>query len=139
MSATLADICKELEIELTDNASSMGRRPGQTCARNILQKVLTDEGEAHLRSVLITIMQTENNKRMLIRPVILAVSDVLRTYPNWYGGDWLDAFDKIELSELYEEARADREGVAPRHSIAARLIDKLRKDFAKEEPQARLL
>jgi hypothetical protein len=134
---TLAELCAEFEIEMTDNASSMGRRPGQTCARKILQKVLTDEGENHLRSVLMTIMQTENNKRMLIRPVILAVSDVLRTYPTWYGGDWLDAFDKIELSELYEKARADREGVAPRYSIAARLIDRLRPKFKQEE--ARLI
>ena len=138
MTASLADICAEFNIDLVDNASSEGRKPGQTCARKILQKVLVDEGEAHLRSVLMTIMQTQNNSRMLIRPVILAVSDVLRTYPIWFGGDWLDAFDKIELAELHELAKADREGVAPRYSIAARLIDRLRPQFH-EEAQARLI
>lgn len=137
MTATLADICSELEIEIVETSES-ARKPGQTCAGKILQKVLTDEGEAHLRSVLITIMQTDNNKRMLVRPVILAVSDVLRTYPSWYGSKWLDAFDKIELSELYQDAKRDREGVAPRAAIAARLIDHLRPDF-NEEAQARLL
>src|ERR1035437_5657774 len=137
MTATLADICAELEIDVVDTSES-ARKPGQTCARKILQKVLTDEGEAHLRSVLITIMETENNKRMLVRPVILAVSDVLRTYPKWFGAVWLTVFDGIELAELYEDAKLDREGVAPRYSIAARIIDRLRPHF-NEEPQARLL
>jgi hypothetical protein len=88
--------------------------------------------------VLITIMETENNKRMLVRPVILAVSDVLRTYPGWFGDTWLQLFDKIELSELYEAAKRDREGVAPRYSIAARLIDRLRPHFD-VPPQPRLI
>ena len=135
--STLADICEELEIDVVDTSES-ARKPGQTCARKILQKVLTDEGEAHLRSVLITIMETENNKRMLVRPVILAVSDVLRTYPKWFGAVWLTVFDGIELAEMYEDAKLDREGVAPRYSIAARIIDRLRPHF-NEEPQARLL
>ena len=137
MTATLAEICSEYGVEIVDTSES-ARKPGQTCARKILQKVLADEGEAHLRYVLITIMETENNKRMLVRAVILAVSDVLRTYPNWFGDTWLKVFDKIELSELYEDAKRDREGVAPRYSIAARLIDRLRPHFH-EEPQARLL
>jgi len=137
MTATLAEICAEMEIEIVDTSES-ARKPGQTCARKILQKVLLDEGERHLRSVLITIMETENNKRMLVRPVILAVSDVLRTYPNWFGDTWLQLFDKIELSELYEDAKRDREGVAPRYSIAARLIDRLRPHFH-VPPQPRLI
>jgi len=137
VTATLAEICEEFGVEIVD-VSESSRKPGQTCARKILQKVLTDEGEAHLRSVLITIMETENNKRMLVRPVILAVSDVLRTYPSWFGDTWLRQFDRIELSELYEDAKRDREGVAPRYSMVARLIDRLRPHF-NEEPQARLL
>ncbi|WP_316227849.1 hypothetical protein [Bradyrhizobium sp. SZCCHNR3015] len=136
MSASLADICSELGIEIIDTAAARG--PGQTCARNILQKVLTDEGEAHLRSVLITIMETENNKRMLVRQVILAVSDVLRAYPHWFGAEWLNAFDKIELAVMFEEAKRDREGVPIRAAIAARLITLLRPSF-EQQPQARLL
>ncbi|NPU23975.1 hypothetical protein [Bradyrhizobium denitrificans] len=137
MSAKLADICAELGVEIIDTSES-ARRPGQTCAGKILQKVLNDEGEAHLRSVLITIMETENNKRMLVRAVILAVSDVLRAYPSWFGAEWLAAFDRIELADLYEDAKRDREAAAPRHSIAARLIDRLRPHFD-EPPQPRLL
>jgi hypothetical protein len=134
---TLADICDELGIKIV-TVSESARKPGQTCAGKIMQKVLHDEGEAHLRSVLITITETENNKRMLVRPVILAVTDVLRTYPSWFGDQWLNLFDKIELSDLYEEAKRDREGIAPRNSIAARLIDRLRPHFD-VPPQARLL
>lgn len=133
---TLAAICQELDIEIIDTTAKRG--PGQTCAHNILQRVLIDEGEAHLRSVLLTIMETENNKRMLVRQVILAVSDVLRAYPTWFGDEWLKAFDKIELAELYEQAKADREGVSMRYSIATRIIDRLRPHFT-IEPQARLI
>lgn len=137
MTAMLADICDEFGVEIVA-ANESARKPGQTCAGKILLKVLLDEGEAHLRDVLTTIIETQNNKKMLVRPVILAVSDVLRTYPSWYGGKWLDAFDKIELVEFYETAKRDREGVAIRAAITARLIDRLRPHF-NEEPQVRLL
>lgn len=135
MTAALADICAEFSVEIV-SASESARKPGQTCAGRILQKVLLDEGEAHLRDVIRTIIDTQNNKTMLVRPVILAVSDVLRTYPSWYGGEWLDQFDKIELAEIYETAKRDREGVAIRAAITSRLIDRLRPHFdIVEEPR----
>jgi hypothetical protein len=137
MTMALSDICTELGVEIVATAES-ARKPGQTCAGRILQKVLTDEGENHLRSVLITILQTENNKRMLVRPVILAVSDVLRNHPDWFGSKWLDAFDNIELSDLYQDAKREREGIAPRAAIAAWIVERLRDQFH-EEPQPRLI
>ena len=138
MTATLADICAELEVTVVDNRQSRSRRPGQTCADSTLKKILCDEGEAHLRSVLVTIMQTNNNALMLIAPVIWAISDVLRGHPTWFGGTWLDEFDKIELSELHANAKQSREAVAPRQAIATMLIERLRPLFT-DQPQGRLL
>jgi hypothetical protein len=40
--------------------------------------------------------------------LIWAVSDLLLAHPNWFGGDWLDALDKIDLSALYENVKANR-------------------------------
>jgi hypothetical protein len=124
---TLADLCDELGIEVV-SVSESARRPGQTCAKETLQKILTKHGEGHLRSVLITIMETTNNRRMLVRPVILAVSDVLRSYPHWFGDKWLKQFDRIELALLYEAAKLDRVA-APRYAMATRLLYVLRPHF----------
>jgi len=94
-----------------------------------LLKILGDEGSAHLRSVLMTIMQTDNNKLMLVAPVIWAVSDVLRGHPSWFGDAWFKEIDKIDLGELHANAKKSREAVAPRHAIATMLIERLRPLF----------
>jgi hypothetical protein len=138
MSTALADICHELEIEIVDIRQSRSRRPGQTCAERTLLKILGDEGSAHLRSVLMSIMETENNKLMLVAPVIWAISDVLRGHPDWLGDTWFKALDKIDLAELYINAKKSREAVAPRQAIATMIIERLRPLFV-DQPQARLL
>lgn len=138
MTSTLADICAELEIVIVDNRQSRSRKPGQTCAAQTLLKILYDEGAAHLRCVLISIMETTNNKMMLVAPVIWAVSDVLRGHPDWFGDKWLKEFDKIELIELHTHAKQSREAVAPRQAIATMLIERLRPLFI-DQPQGRLI
>lgn len=138
MTNSLADICVELEIEIVDNRRSRSRKPGQSCADRTMIKILEDEGAAHLRTVLMSIMETENNKRMLIAPVMWAISDVLRGHPTWFGDAWLKCFDKIDLAELHRIAKQSREAVAPRHAIATMLIERLRPLFV-DQPQARLL
>lgn len=95
------------------------------------------EGSAHLRSVLMTIMESENNRMALVRPVMLAVSDVLRGHPDWYGSKWFETFDRVDLSELHATAKKSREAVAPRHAIATMLIERLRPQF--DDEPARLL
>jgi len=145
VSTALADICSETGVEIIDVRHSRSRRPGQTCADRTLLKILEDkklgdasQRAAHLRSVLISIMETENNKRMLVAPVIWAVSDVLRGHPTWFGEAWMQTFDKIDLAELHARAKESREAVAPRQAIATMLIERLRPLFI-DQPQKRLL
>lgn len=138
MTTMLAEICAELEIEVVDNRQSRSRRPGQTCAQGTIVKILQDEGSAHLRCVLMSIMETTNNKMMLVAPVIWAVSDVLRGHPDWFGDKWLQEFDAVDLAELHANAKQSREAVAPRQAIATMLIERLRPLFA-DQPQGRLI
>ena len=46
--------------------------------------------------------------------------------PNWFGSDWLDALDKIDLSALHESVKANWKAVQPRAAIAAVLFERLK-------------
>jgi len=133
---SLAGICEELGIRIVPVTKQ--RAPMETCAVNTLDHILRDHGVKHLRSVLLSIAETENNKRMLVAPVIWAVSDILLAHPSWFGGDFLEAMDRIDLAEMHERAKANREAAQPRQAIATMLFEELRKDFQPEE-QARLI
>jgi hypothetical protein len=56
--------------------------------------------------------------------VIQAVSDLLLAHPTWFGSDWLDALDKIDLTALHESVKANRKAVQPRAAIAAILFER---------------
>jgi hypothetical protein len=110
----------------------------ETCAGNTLERIRKEHGDEHLRSVLISIVETTNNKRMLVAPVIWAVSDILLAHPTWFGGEWLDAMDKVDLAEMHERAKANRRAAQPRQAIATMLFETLSSKFAVEE-QGRLV
>jgi hypothetical protein len=134
----LADICEEFGIEIVPPRQQRQRGPGQTCAEGTLHEILRDEGSAHLRSVLMTIMESVNNRMALVRPVLLAISDILRAHPDWFGATWLEAFDTIDLSGLYEEAKRHREMMATRYVLGGMLLERLRPHFD-DKPQPRLI
>lgn len=136
MTPALSAILSDLDIRVVPVTKQRGLM--ETHAVNTLARILSDHGPEHLRSVLMSIVETENNKRMLVAPVIWAVSDILLAHPSWFGGDFLEAMDRIDLAELHERAKANREAAQPRQAIATMLFDELRKDFQPEE-QARLL
>jgi hypothetical protein len=91
----------------------------------IVEKLIRDFGVAHARSVLIAITQTGDNGDQLVRPVILAMSDVIRSHPAWpeTGSAWLLALDKIRLRELRAKAKATK--IKPREAIATLLCVEL--------------
>jgi hypothetical protein len=110
----------------------------ETCAGNTLERIRKEHGDEHLRSVLISIVETTNNKRMLVAPVIWAVSDILLAHPTWFGGEWLDAMDKVDLAEMHERAKANRRAAQPRQAVATMLFETLSKRFQVVE-QERLI
>jgi hypothetical protein len=136
LTPALASICEELGVVVIPVTKQ--RDVMETCAVNTLARILNDYGAEHLRSVLISIVETTNNKRQLVAPVIWAVSDLLLAHPTWFSGGWLDAMDKIDLAEMHEKAKANRKAAQPRQAIATMLYEHLRGMFA-EEPQRRLL
>lgn len=136
MTPALAKICAELEIVVIPTTKHRGTM--ETCAVNTMARILGDHGEQHLRSVLMSIVETENNKRMLVAPVIWALSDILAAHPSWFGGDFLQAMDQIDLAEMHERAKANRQAAQPRQAIATMLFEKLSHTFQVEE-QARLI
>src|ERR1035437_6560108 len=114
MTATLADILDELEIKVVDLQRYRG--PTETMAVGSLERILRQHGYAHLKMVLMTIVETRNNKRELVAPVIWAVSDLICAHPAWAGRatEWFDAFDRVDLAKLRVIAKRNIKAVEVR-------------------------
>lgn len=136
MSPALATICEELGVAVIPVTKQRG--PMETCAVQTLERILREYGPEHLRSVLMSIVETENNKRELVAPVIWAVSDTILAHPTWFGGDFLSAMDEIDLSDMHERAKANRKAAQPRQALATMLFERLSKKFRVVE-QERLI
>lgn len=141
MTPELAAICQEFGIAVVQPAQHRPFTPMQTAAGRTLEKILKDGGEDHLRDVLTVLTESENNRNMLIAPVIKAVSKIMAEHPTWYASDasrFLEVMDGADLAGMYERARANKGVVAAHDTIAALLLDELRKVFQAEE-QTRLI
>lgn len=136
MTPALASICKDFGIGVVQPAQHRPFTPMQTAAGNTLDKILRHQGEDHLRDVLTVLTESENCKHMLIAPVIKAVSRIMSEHPNWYASDasaFLEVMDRADLASMYERAKANKRVVAAHGTIAALLLDELRKKFQVEE------
>jgi hypothetical protein len=125
MSRTLAGLLREFNVEVVDNSRNWCRGARQTCAGRTLHTIFEMRGYEHLRAVIMSIVETKNNKKMLIAPVIWAISDVLMSKPEWFGDVWLQTLDEIELEALYERARPMREWIKPRAAVGAWLVNEM--------------
>ncbi|WP_445488618.1 hypothetical protein [Rhodopseudomonas sp. RCAM05734] len=130
MTQQLAAILADLEIEPVD--TRVRRTPGQTCATSTMDRLLADHGAGHLILTLRTIMESENNRRELVAPTILAVSDIILAHPKWAdtGLAFLEAFDSIDLAALRQQAKANRRAAQPRQAMATLLYAQLSQNFA---------
>jgi hypothetical protein len=137
----LATICADVGITVVHPAQHRPFTPMQTAAGNTLDKILRDHGENHLRDVLAVLTESENNRNMLIAPVIKAVSRIMAENPCWYGDDastFLEVMDKADLASIYASVKPNKRVVSAHDSIATMLLAKLSKKFTAEK-QERLL
>jgi predicted protein tyrosine phosphatase len=137
----LATICADVGITVVHPAQHRPFTPMQTAAGNTLDKILRDHGENHLRDLLAVLTESQNNRNMLIAPVIKAVSRIMAENPGWYGdeaSDFLDVMDRADLASMYESAKPNKRVVSAHDAIATMLLAKLSKKFTAKE-QERLL
>jgi hypothetical protein len=141
MTPELISICEQYGVTVVHPAQHRPFVPMHTAAGATLDKILICEGEEHLRDLLTVLTESENNKNMLIAPVIKAVSRIMAENRTWYASDaskFLGVMDKADLPSLYMRARANKKVIKAHDTIAALLLDKLRQVFQAEE-QARLI
>ena len=138
VSPKLAAVCADVGITIVDTVVRRG--PRETCAVRTLERILALYGENHLKDVLLTIIESENNARELTAPIISAVSDVRAARPGWceQTSKWLEAFDAISLGEMREKAKAYRPAVGAPASITTMLLERLTPVFGEDERQGRL-
>lgn len=138
MTTELAGILDELQIRAISVHGYRG--PMETMAVDSMERILRQHGYAHLKMVLMSIVETPNNKRELVGPVIWAVSDVIRAHPTWpaRAGEWFRAIDCISLGEMRLRAKANRKAARMRGAIATMLFEYLKPIFEPER-QGRLI
>jgi hypothetical protein len=137
----LTKICADFGIAVVHPAQHRPFTPMQTAAGNTLDKILRERGEDHLRDLLTVLTESENNRNMLIAPIIKAVSTIMAENPTWYGSDasgFLDVMDKADLAAMYESAKANKRVVAAHDAIATNLLAKLGETFHVQD-QRRLI
>jgi hypothetical protein len=133
MTSQLASICEELGVRLL--SESVVRTPGSTRCIGVLRRILRKYGEGHLILLLRTIMESENNRMALVEPVIWALSDVMLANPRWpdRGLEWLEAFDAIDLCEIWARSKLANGAPPERHGIASKLTELLHERFGEGE------
>lgn len=132
MTPRLASICDDLDIRVIPTTKH--RDTMETCALQTLERILAEFGEGHLTLVLRSIVETGNNKRELVAPVIWALSDVIRAHPSWPTTTaWLDALDECDLAEFRSQAKANRRAAQPRAAISTMLFERLARRFRMQE------
>lgn len=138
MTPALTSICESLNIEVVPTNERRG--PRTTHAGMTLERMLRNHGPGHVTFVLRTIAETGHNANALAEPVLFAVSDVVLAQPGWAskGLAWLEAFDSIDLLELWGHAKIGGTP-GPRQTIAALIIDRLRPVFLERKEPANVM
>jgi hypothetical protein len=114
-------ICADLGVEILPTNRKPGT--GQTTAGGTLHAIYRTYGEGHLILLLRTLMESDGNGDHMNEFTLLAISDVMLAHPEWpeKGLGWLEAFDKVDLGDIREQARRNRYAVPQRHGIASAL------------------
>jgi hypothetical protein len=112
--------------------------PGETRAVETLARILRRHGEGHLRLVLSTLAETDNNKGQLDEVLFWAASDMVRACPEIIeqrAGEWLAMWDACPVGELQFIAQ-DLRGVIPlRFALAGMIYERVVRAFGQRATQ----
>src|ERR1700743_1485778 len=112
------------ELGITYRGPSDRCIPGQpeTHCGPIVDRLIAEHGMPHARLVLRTFVESDGNADMMLRPIILAVSDLLLAHRHFReaGLAWLETFDKICLRDVWRTAKATR--VKARREVVTALL-----------------
>jgi hypothetical protein len=137
MTRRLKAICESIDPSVRVIEPHVTRVPGSTKCGRVLDRILEKHGEEHVTLLLRTIMESENNRMALVEPVIWAMSDVMLANPRWpdKGMKWLEAFDTIDLCDVWARAKEANGAPPERHGIASKITELLQDRFGegKEE------
>jgi hypothetical protein len=114
-------ICADLGLEILPTTKKPG--PGQTTAGATLHAIYRSHGEGHLVMLLRTLLESDGGSEHVNEFTLMGISDVMLAHPEWpeKGLAWLEAFDKVDLGDIREQARRNRDAVPQRHGIASAL------------------
>lgn len=133
----IASIAAEYEVSLI--GKSKYPEPGETRAVASLLHILNAYGEGHLRMVLSTLAETENNRASLDAVSLWCVSDLIRAFPQLVENEtseWLSCFDAMPVGELmYVNNQCLRGVVKLRHSLAGMLTERIYRRFGPRAAQ----
>lgn len=127
-------LCRSARVEIIP--TKQRRRARQTHARRVLRRLAGRHGDGHVRQVLTYIVDSTNNAGSLWSEVILAVSDIVLLKPEWSERralDLMNAFDRINLGQLREEARSLP--VSSKRVVLAVMIAERLRTILDPEPQ----
>lgn len=137
MTVSLATICESIDPPVRIIEPHTTRTPGTTKCGRVLDRILDKHGDEHTTLLLRTLMESQNNRMALVEPVIWALSDVMLANPRWpaKGLAWLDAFDTIDLCDIWARAKEANGAPPERHGVASKITELLQDRFGegKEE------
>lgn len=129
-------LCDEFGIKIVDRHRYP--EPGETRAVETLARIMRRYGEGHLRLVLSTLAETDNNKGQLDEVLFWAASDLVRACPEIVerrAADWLTMWDACPVGELQFIAQ-DLRGVVPlRFALGGMIYERVVRAFGPRASQ----
>ena len=100
-----------------------------------ITKLWERHGEDHVRDVLACILEFENNRMALVKPIIGATSDLLLAHRHWWERDaslWLQVFDRVNLLVIHQTALPNKRACSPKDAIGHEMYRRLAVAFEPE-------
>ncbi|MEO3387338.1 hypothetical protein [Mesorhizobium sp. CAU 1741] len=113
---------------------------GETRAAETMARILRRHGEAHLRQVLTTLVETHNNKVLLDEVGLWMASDMVRVRgADKIDSDWLDLWDRMPVGELQFIAQGLSGIISQRYALGGMVFERIYKRFGPDADQPDLL